>query len=449
MGTGMDIGITTASNFQRPPPGLSAVSAAGRPRLSLRANFIATFAGNALFAASQWAVLSLIAKLGNNEMLGQYALALAIVTPVTQFSHLNLRAVLATDIGERHPFGDYLAVRLGTTVLGLVAVSALALVSPLTWLVRTAVLALGVALSVDNLSDVYYGLLQRRERMDQIAWSMMARGLLSVAALGVTLWLTHSLLASVAALVVARMVVLLVYDRPTASTGEKLRTSGLRAQLAVFSTSLPLGIVLTLIALTSTLPRYAIEQRLGTAALGSFAAVASFMTVGGTIVNALGQAAIPRLAGYFTAGDMRRFRRLAWQLSGLACLVGVTGVATALVLGPLVLGLVYRPAYAAHADLLIWVMGAGLFSYVSSVLGYVITSARKFTVQVPLLAVAAGSSAIASWTLVRWLGLNGGAATLAVVALVQIGGQLLILRHVLSGPDTRCEKQHTLIPRQP
>ena len=447
----MHIGIATtkAPNLEGVPRVISAVPAACGPRISLRANFVATFVGNALFAASQWAVLSLIAKLGNNEMLGQYALALAIVTPVTQFSHLNLRAVLATDIAERHPFGDYLAVRLGTTALGLAVVSALALSSPFMWPVRAAVLALGFALSVDNLSDVYYGLLQRRERMDQIAWSMTVRGLLSVAALGVTLWLTRSLLAGVVALAVARTAVLLVYDRPTASAGEPLRTSGLRAQVAVFRTSLPLGIVLMLIALTGTLPRYAIEQRLGTAALGSFAAVASFMTVGGTIVNALGQAATPRLAGYFSARDMRRFRRLAWQLTGLACLVGVIGVAAALALGPMVLGLVYRPTYAAHAGLLVWVMGAGLFSYVSGVLGYVITSARKFTVQVPLLVIAAGSSAIASWTLVRWLGLNGGAATLATVAFVQIGGQLLILRHLLSGPDTWCEKKHTLIPRQP
>jgi O-antigen/teichoic acid export membrane protein len=434
----MEIGIATikAHNLESVPRAISAVPADCGSRISLRANFVATFLGNALFAASQWAVLSLIAKLGDNEMLGQYALALAIVTPVTLFSHLNLRAVLATDIGERHPFGDYLAVRLGTTALGLAVVSGLALASTFMWPVRATVLALGFALSVDNLSDVYYGLLQRRERMDQIAWSMTVRGLLSVAALGVMLWLTRSLLVGVVALAVARTAVLLVYDRPTASAGEPLRTSGLRAQWAVFGTSLPLGIVLMLIALTGTLPRYAIEQRLGTAALGSFAAVASFMTVGVTIVNALGQAATPRLAGYFSACDMRRFRRLAWQLTGLACLVGVAGVATALAVGPMVLGLVYRPTYAAHAGLLVWVMGAGLFSYVSGVLGYVITSARKFTVQVPLLVVAAGSSAIASWTLVPWLGLNGGAATLATVAFVQIGGQLLILRHVLSGPDT-------------
>ena len=139
------------------PRVISVVSTVGGPRLSLRANFVATFVGYVLFGASQWAVLSLIAKLGNNEMLGQYALALAIVTPVTQFSHMNLRAVLATDIGERHPFGDYLVVRLGTTALGLAAITALALAAPYQWPVPTAVLILGFELSMDDLSNVNYG----------------------------------------------------------------------------------------------------------------------------------------------------------------------------------------------------------------------------------------------------------------------------------------------------
>lgn len=400
--------------------------------MSLSANFSATFVGNAVFAASQWAVLILIAKLGNNVMLGQYALALAIVTPVMQFSQLNLQAVLATDIAGAHPFGDYLAVRLGTIALGLAVVCAITLVSRCQWPVPAAVLLLSIALSVDNLSNIFYGVVQRRERMDLIAWSLAARGLMSAGSLGLTLWLTHSLLAGIAALAAARTTVLVVYDRPISSVGRPLRTSGLRAQLDVFCTSLPLGIVLMLIALAINFPRYAIEQKLGTAALGSFAAVASFLTAGSTIVNALGQSALPRLARYFTERDLRRFWRLTYQLAGLAFLLGAGGIVAASLLGRPLLATVYRPAYGAYAGLLAWIMVAGLLSYVSGILGYVITSARVFVAQTPVLASAACTSAIVSWTLVPRMGLNGGAVALGTTAFVTIIGQLVILRRVSS-----------------
>src|ERR1035441_7561447 len=104
----------------KPPP---------RPSASLRSSFAWTLAGNAFYAAAQWATLSLIAKLGGSQMLGQYALAVALTTPLVMFSHLNLRAVLATDVDGRRPFGDYVALRLGVSGFGLVGIAILALVS--------------------------------------------------------------------------------------------------------------------------------------------------------------------------------------------------------------------------------------------------------------------------------------------------------------------------------
>ena len=65
-------------------------------RLSLRKNFTWTFAGNAIYAASQWGQLVVLAKLGTPETVGQIALALAICAPVIMFANLQLRSVQAT-----------------------------------------------------------------------------------------------------------------------------------------------------------------------------------------------------------------------------------------------------------------------------------------------------------------------------------------------------------------
>jgi O-antigen/teichoic acid export membrane protein len=362
-------------------------------------------------------------------MLGEYALALAIATPVALFSHLNLRAVLATDVARRHPFGDYIAVRLGTVALGILAVAGIALAGRYAWPVAVVIVATGVVLSADNFSDIYYGAMQRRDRMDQIARSMAARGALSVAALGLVLWLTHSLLAAVAAQAAVRIAVLLAYDRPVGSAGESMATSGARTQAGILAVALPLGIVLMLLSLAGSLPRYAIEHRFGMAALGAFAAPASLMAVGSTMVNALGQAATPRLARYFSQGDGRRFRRLALQLAGVSCLLGAAGIAVALAMGRFALALLYGRTYAAYGSLLVWLMAAASVGYVAGALGYIITAARAFTAQAPLFAAVAATAGIASWLLVPRLGLEGAAVALGASSLVQAGGSLLILGH--------------------
>jgi O-antigen/teichoic acid export membrane protein len=402
---------------------------------SLRKNFAWTIAGNTVYGASQWAILSLTAKLGGGEMLGQYALAVAVAMPAAMLSHLNLRAVLATDIERRHPFHDYLAVRLYATALSLAAIAAIAFLSGYRGTVAAVIVLMGISLGAENVSDAHFGLMQRRERMDQIARSMIARGALSVVALGCTLWFTRSLLWAVAALVLSRIAILAAFDRPRASSGERLRGTGLHAQWNIFRTALPLGVVLMLVSLTANVPRYAIESTLGTRELGAFAAVASFVTAGATIVNALGQSATPRLARYFSEGDRKRFRALSLRLLGLALGLGLSGVAGASLAGGFILSAMYRPEYAAYSRLFVAVMAAGVFTYIGTTLGYIMTSARAFAPQMPLLAAVAATSAAASWMLIPVIGLPGAAAAIALAACVQIGGALLILAHTAGRPE--------------
>ncbi len=45
--------------------------------LSLRTNVAWTIAGNVIYAASQWGVLIVLARLGSQEAVGQFGLALA------------------------------------------------------------------------------------------------------------------------------------------------------------------------------------------------------------------------------------------------------------------------------------------------------------------------------------------------------------------------------------
>jgi len=398
---------------------------------SLRANFAWTLAGNVFNAASQWALLSLIAKLGSARMLGEYALGLAIAMPVAMLAHLNLRAVLATDVERRHPFGDYLAVRAGASAAGVLATAAVVAASGCGGRPAAVTLIIGMALAAEAVSDLYHGLMQRRERMDLIARSMVIRGMAAVAGLGATLWITRSLVWAVAAFALSRAAVLAVYDCPRGSRGEKLERSGASSQLEILRAALPLGAVLMLVSLTTNLPRYAIERFLGTTELGAFAAVASALTVGNTLVNALGQTATPRLARLFSARELARFRGLAAKLAALAFSLGIAGAIAAALAGKFVLAIVYRPEYSAYSGLLVGIMGAGMMLYTAVALGYVITSARSFAPQLPLLAAVAGSCGAAAWLLVPRFGLAGAAAAIATAAAVQVTGQLIILSRII------------------
>lgn len=410
----------------------SAAPTLGVPSISsIRGDFAWTFAGNAVYAAGQWAVLSLFAKLGGTEMLGQYALSLAVAAPVAMLAHLNLRSVLATDSGGEVPFGDYLAVRLAVSALALVLIATLAVVTADAWAVRAAIVAVGLGLASEALSDLCYGALQRRDRMRQVAGSMMGRSIVSVGAMALALWLTASLLWAVCALTAGRLGVLFFYDLPAGTRGESLRRTGFDTARKIFFTALPLGLVLMLVSLNANLPRYAIERSLGSAELGVFAGVVSFITVGSTMANALGQSATARLARHFHQREFAVFRRITWGMAGFVAALGLAGVAVAELIGGFVLRWLYRPEFAAYQPLLVAAMGAGTLSYLAIALGYSVTSARIFRAQLPLFALSAAGCGLASWLLVPRWGLYGGVLALALAALLQIAGQCWILAGAL------------------
>src|SRR5687767_4178506 len=79
--------------------------AAPAPR-SLPVNFAWAITGQAAYAASQWGILIVLAKLGTPAMVGQFALGFAIAAPVFMFANLQLRAVIATDASQDFRIAD-------------------------------------------------------------------------------------------------------------------------------------------------------------------------------------------------------------------------------------------------------------------------------------------------------------------------------------------------------
>ncbi len=180
---------------------------------SLRHNFAWTLVGNVVYAASQWGILVLLAKLATPESLGVFALAYAVTAPIFLFAGLSLRSSQATDSGHFR-FGDYLGVRalgMGAALVVTVGMAALLEHDATT---RLVILTVGVAKAIEGLSDVHYGVMQRHEQMRPIAVSLVSRGLLSVVAFAAVLAAGGPLLVAVAALALTWLAVLLGARRP-------------------------------------------------------------------------------------------------------------------------------------------------------------------------------------------------------------------------------------------
>ncbi len=389
-------------------------------RLSLRRNFTWTFAGNMVYAASQWGVLVVLAKLGSPEVVGQFALGLAVCAPVILFANLQLRSVQATDARREYTFADYLGLRLMTTLAAYLGIIAIVLLSGYRQETALVILLIGLAKSFEAISDVIFGLLQQHERMDRIAKSLMIEGPVTLVVMAVVMALTGSVVWAVASMAAAWGLQLALYNLGSArlilrGAGEGSEWRRLRPRFHLGTLrrlgwlALPLGFAGTLSSLNLNIPRYFIGYFEGEHQLGIFATIAALPMVGVLIINALGLSAGPRLAQYFRNGDWQAFRRLRNQLVGIGALVGMLGIVGVLVVGVPVLNLLYSPEYAEAADVLLILMVAGALQFSYIFLGSALSAMWNFSYQAYVQVISIVAVVLLCFILVEPYGIRGAA----------------------------------------
>jgi O-antigen/teichoic acid export membrane protein len=406
---------------------------------SLRADFSWMFVGNAVYAAGQFLILMLLAKLVRPELVGQYALGMAIVYPVMMFTNMQLRSVITSGRRAQIHFGHFLSLRLLTTALGLGIVFGITQALHYGRELTAVILMVGLAYAVETVSDVYYARLQLHDRMAEISKSLIVRAVLSVTGIGLATYVTRSVFWGIAGVLLARTLVLVGYDgcERTQGLGGKMgwlaRDAALnprfdlKTQGELLWLSLPLGIVVLLGCLNSSIPNFFIKQALGERDLGIFAAIGFVVSVGNMAVVSLGQSAFTRLARTYRAADFAAFGSLLTKLLVFGALIGISGMIVSKLAGHAILRILFRPEYAERADLLPWIMAAGGVLYMAQFLGFGMTAAGYFNSQVVINVAANIGLFAACYGLVARQGLFGAILAMLIAAGVQLLGSIAVL----------------------
>jgi O-antigen/teichoic acid export membrane protein len=404
--------------------------------VSVRRGFTWTLVSNVVFALSQWGILAVLAKSGSQQMVGQFALGLAISTPLFMFAGLELRILLATDRTNAFSFKQYLSIRL---VGGLLALSLATGIAYWNYPSATAMVVVAVSFGklVELVADTFHGLLQSYERMDHVSRSTLMHGVVSCAFLAAAIVITQSVFVATMMAAVGRLLILLVYDIGVSSPFRALRISAEstesnrlsndsdkpappRNRLTLAILGAPLAIKVLLISLNNNAARYFVAAYCGLAGLGLFVPVTAVATAGTSITRALNQAVATPLAACRAVGDFAAFRVIVIRLLCLYTVIGVIGISIASAFGDKILTFLFRAEYAAYAHVLVLAMIAATVQFLAGILDLSMITLRRVNVLVPLSCVTLGLVTLTCWLWVPTYGMSGAAAALSVSRLPRL-----------------------------
>lgn len=400
------------------------------------------FAGMLVYVLSQWGMISVLSKLGNPEVVGIFSLGLAITTPIIVFSGLQLRQIQATDARADYKFGEYMRLRSFTIVLALSTITGVVLIAGYSWETVLIVIAVAASRAFESVSEIFYGFLQKRERMDIVARSMMIKGPATLLAFGAGFYITGSLLWAALAMAVSWAGVVAGYDlrkslpllmkerqegqKFLSNSSERLRRMARLAWLAF-----PLGIAIGLSTLTVNIPRYFVEYHLDAHAMGIFSAIAYIMIATRPITGALGQSASPRLSRYYTEGQRGAFISLVLKLFLVSAAIGAAGIIVVLIAGQWILSILYTPEYAEYIGLFAIIMVAAAFDYVAILLNFAMTATRRLRSQSILQVGVVAVTVLGCVVLIPQAGLLGAGIAVIMGKLFQTVIAFGIVSHAL------------------
>jgi O-antigen/teichoic acid export membrane protein len=378
--------------------------------------------GNFVFAFSQWVILIFFARMTNQENLGQYALALAIVTPIFAVGNLQLRPLYILDVNseQKYTYTHFYYLRLICSFIALACCLVLGLFFNVSILV---LLLVGLLKFFESYSDIIYAYYNAHDQTQLISKSLFLKGTLSVLAVAVGLYLFDFYTALILFLIVYLVVWLFIDNLYIQKTQEIKKMS---LDLGIMKSAIPMGISLGIVTLQSNIPRLFLDQYASIEAVGIFTVLSYFIIVGSIFINSICQYLSPRLTHAWNH-NRAYFKKLLSMALLVAGGLGLIAIFLSYFMGEFVLKLVYGAEYIAYADAFVLTMVAGFILYLATVLGYTLTAIGFIKQQVYLFSIVLIFSVLVSYLCIPEYGIIGGIYTLMVSYLVQCVLSLLVV----------------------
>jgi O-antigen/teichoic acid export membrane protein len=400
-----------------------------RPRLPWRDVVVSSswmLAGTVFVAATQWLIVSIVAHRGGATGLGQISLAQAYVTCLSYVGWLALRNHYVVE-EDRHPFSDYLFLRIAFPALlygGLAVIALTGMLGGGSFWVTIA--AFSTLKFVEGFSDLNSGVFQKVHRSHTITIAAGLRFAATALVFPAVLWAGGNVDTALMTLAAAWLVIYFSFDnrerQALVSMPDEVISADpkvTRRRWQLFTVSLPLGVSSAIMILNIYTPRFGIVHLLGPNALGHFTAIQYFANFGGMLVAVVCQASLPTLARFGSQRSTGRFVALAAALvlfSLLGCLCGWLLIQ---VVGREVLGMIYGTSFEAVQPLFAAAIPTMFLVFCGSIAAAAATALRLYRTILFAYVGSALAAAGLTWVLVPRFELLGAFLAVGLAGLLQ------------------------------
>ncbi len=253
------------------------VDSSNDKRLSLKGNIAWNTIGSFFNQGCVWAITVVVVILSSgfdNSGILAYAMALGnIYGPIATY---NMRTIQVSDVRNELSASTYVGFRILTVVIAYLVLVAYLFITTSSPSLIIATLCWLLYKADEAFVIVYYGIYQKAMRMDYLGVSQIIRGIVTLGAFSLILFLQSNVDEAIIGVSVACLLVTVFYDHRHARCLADVRPSlNVRLSFELLRKYFPAVLAIFFYAAVTSGARQIFESSYGEAALGIYAAIAT------------------------------------------------------------------------------------------------------------------------------------------------------------------------------
>lgn len=349
---------------------------------SIKSAYIWNTAAAMLNAFQTVFILMLISRIDPVMDAGVFTIAFAIGNLMMTIGKYGIRQFQVSDVEEKYSFKEYLASRVGTTIIMILVSFIYVGYNYMTGLYNmekcTVVILICLAKAVDAFEDVFHGMLQQYVRLD-VAGKILTIRLFTyiIVYLAVYLVTQDLIVTSLAALLISMFQFVVLNYIALKGFQIKKKTLYYKNVWNLLIECLPLFIAAYLVMYIGNAPKYAIDKVMSSETQACFTYIFMPVFVISLLSQFVYQPVISKLAMLWHQSKLQEFNKLIIRQIGLILGLSAAAVVGGYLLGIPVLSLIYGVNLEEYKTaLVILLLGGGALAFVNF-LQMIITVARK------------------------------------------------------------------------
>lgn len=325
-------------------------------------------AGTTVYFITQWLITLIVVWLyGDFAEAGTLALAVSISSFFQCIATYNLRAFQVSDVKGEYSDSTYIAARFVTCIAAALLCLVFALISGYAIETVYVVMAYMGYRIVESLIDVLHGVDHKHWRLDYVGISMIARGLLTLAAFTI-LGRMFDLLSAVLGMIAVTVLLGLLYDLPKARKLIQFVPYTLKQIASLLKRGFPLMLMALIFLLFTSYTRYTVERIHGAEALGSYSTAVTPAVALQFVISFLFAPLISVFSECIKNSDKAKFIKIFARVCITIAVLTVAAIAVAYFAGPwgleLLVGAIIRPyTYLLPSAVLVMGISAALWYF--------------------------------------------------------------------------------------